>query len=57
MEWSHLAVENTGEHQRMLGMKFYVTPKMKLSNASMIDRKGVVLTWECGGRATETGGC
>ena len=25
MEWSHMAVENTGEHRRMLGMKFYVT--------------------------------
>ena len=25
MEWSHVAVENTREHWRMLGMKFYVT--------------------------------
>ena len=25
MEWSHVAVENTGEHRRMLRMKFYVT--------------------------------
>ena len=25
MEWSHVAAENTGEHRRMLGMKFYVT--------------------------------
>ena len=25
MEQSHVAVENTGEHQRMLRMKFYVT--------------------------------
>ena len=25
MEESHMAAENTGEHQRMLRMKFYVT--------------------------------
>ena len=25
VEWGHVAVENTGEHQRMLGMKFYIT--------------------------------
>ena len=25
MERSHVAAENTGEHWRMLGMKFYVT--------------------------------
>ena len=25
MEQSHVAVENTREHRRMLGMKFYVT--------------------------------
>ena len=25
VEWGHMAAENTGEHQRMLGMKFYVT--------------------------------
>ena len=25
MEQSHVAAENTGEHRRMLGMKFYIT--------------------------------
>ena len=25
MEWSHVAAENTGEHRRMLRMKFYIT--------------------------------
>ena len=25
MEQSHVAAENTGEHWRMLGMKFYIT--------------------------------
>ena len=25
VEWGHVAVENTGEHQRMIGKKFYVT--------------------------------
>ena len=30
VEWGHVAAENTREHQRILGMKFYVT----LSTAS-----------------------
>ena len=30
MERSHMAAENTGEHRRMLGMKFYVTVMVSL---------------------------
>ena len=25
VEWGHVAVENTGEHWRMIGKKFYIT--------------------------------
>ena len=25
VEWGHVAAENIGEHQRMLGKKFYIT--------------------------------
>ena len=31
VEWverGHMAVENTGEHRRMIGMKFYITLMM-----------------------------
>ena len=32
VERSHMAVENTGEHRRMLGMKFYITIETFLNN-------------------------
>ena len=41
VEWGHVAAENTREHQRMLGMKFYVTIIVKelIANNHLVERK------------------
>ena len=41
MEWSHVAAENTGEHRRMLGMKFYVT------SLAVCQMKEMMSLWFC----------